>query len=190
MKKLFDRWFAVGVAGICASLIVGAVYAAPQALPALDVQQKLTTYGNQVAGHQVATCSPANQTGITSTAALVMLGLGAAASPCTFTPQSTGNVQFTLTGILANGTSADGCSVQLSFGTGAAPANAAAVTGTQVGTLKAYVAVANAQQTAMPLIFEVTGLTLGTPVWYDVALKAVTGGTCTYNSVDGTAVEN
>lgn len=176
-------------AAFAALLLTTGAANATEALPQLDVQQKLTTYGNQVAGHNVGTCSPADQTGTISTTA-VMMGLGAATSACVFTPASTGNVLITLTGILKNTTSGDGCTVQLSYGTGTAPANAAALTGTQVGTAKALTAIANNQQMGAPVSFEVTGLTLGTQIWYDAAVAAVTGGTCTYIKVDGTAVEN
>ena len=78
---------------------------------------------------------PADPTG-TNNATGLMMGLAGA-----ITPLTTGRLLIMLSGTLANATAiADGANVQLRYGTGAAPANADALTGTPVGGLVKFVA--------------------------------------------------
>ena len=118
----------------------------------------------------VSQSSPANPSGTTNTTGL-MMGLAGA-----ITPVYTGRVMITVCGDISNGTSADGAKVQIRYGTGAAPANAAALTGTTAGALVNMTAAANAQKCPFSLTAIVTGLTLATAIWIDVGL-AVTGRT-------------
>src|SRR5271157_655935 len=74
--------------------------------------------------------TPLNPSGTTNTTGL-MMGLNQ-----TMTPVKSGNVLVTICGVVANSTTADGATVQIRAGTGAAPTNAAALTGTAYGSLQ------------------------------------------------------
>lgn len=118
---------------------------------------------------------PADPTGTTNTTG-VHMGLAA-----TITPLYTGRVKATVTGNLTNSTATagDGAKAQLRWGTGAAPANGAALTGNAVGSIQQSVlerATANDLQTFC-LIYVITGLTKGTQIWVDLMLAAIVGGT-------------
>ena len=121
-----------------------------------------------------AQSQPANPTAPASTAAYAMQGLAGA-----ITPTKSGKVLLIISGYFTSSvtTAGDGILAQLSYGTGAAPANAAAVTGTQVGAVLEYMnpATVVAADVASPFSIQavVTGLTLGTPYWLDLAAKAV-----------------
>lgn len=129
--------------------------------------------------------SPADPTGTTSTVG-VMMGLAGA-----LTPKVTGTVMITVTGSIQNGTSGDGAATQIRYGTGAAPANADAVSGTTAGVFKQLTAVGAGNPKRVPFAncFLVTGLTVNTAYWIDLALKAVTGGTASIFDLDIVAVE-
>lgn len=122
-------------------------------------------------------------TGTTSTTG-VMMGLAG-----TITPTATGKVQFNVCGDIKNSTVGDGANVQLRTGTGAAPANAAVLTGTTRGSLSKFIAATATGKARTCLIWTVTGLALSTAVWIDVGLAAVTGGTATFTDVDIVADE-
>ena len=141
-----------------------------------------TAYVDRTVGSTVA--SPADPAGTTATAAAVMMGLAG-----TVTPTKTGRVLFTVSGQLANGTAGDGATVQMQTGTGTAPLNGAALTGTQRGNIQTVTSVSAAQKSGFGFAVPVTGLTLGTAVWIDIAVKAVTGGTATATGLTVSAVE-
>lgn len=122
-----------------------------------------------------------NPTGITSTAAFVMVGLGLATNgPAALVPASTGRVLIIVSGAIGNNTASDGAIAQIRYGFGAAPANAAALAGNPVGGTR-IVMQGNANSAALNAPFllmgVITGLTLGTPIWLDLAVQAITGGT-------------
>jgi len=131
----------------------------------------------------VAQSTPADPTGTTSTAG-VMMGLAGS-----ITPVYTGRVLMLISGNVANSTLLDGINAQIRYGTGSAPANAAALTGTAVGSLNKTTSAVNAQKTGIALQAIVTGLSLATAYWIDVSLAAVTGGTVTLTNVSLTAIE-
>lgn len=143
-----------------------------------------------------STVSVAAPTAISSVGTLVMLGLAGS-----ITPQVTGRVLVICTGVVGNTTAAgDGVSFQLSYGTGAAPANAAALTGTQVGSLKAFVASTTAGQQGFAASWIITGLSTptissagvtqaSTTYWLDLAVEAITGGGAVMKNVDLLAIE-
>jgi hypothetical protein len=138
-----------------------------------------------------AMTTPSNQTGISgATGAAVMLGLGGATGPATLTPVFSGRVRYTLTGSVVVGTANDGVTLTCSHGTGTAPANNAALTGTQDGAGVSFV---NAASTTEKVPFSctgvVTGLTLSTAVWFDLAVLNITGGTATITGATFTASE-
>ena len=123
----------------------------------------------------------------TGTAAVtpgVMMALGSA-----ITPTKTGNVLIVINGYMNNSVVADQCTVGIRYGTGTAPINGAAATGTALG-----LAVNLGQPTAgYNFPFSVTGiatgLTVATAYWVDAVLFHTTGGTCTIAGVTTTMVE-
>jgi hypothetical protein len=97
----------------------------------------------------------------------VMMGLGGV---WTVTPAITGRVRLHLFGNL-NITTNYTASVQLAYGTGAAPANAAAATGTVVGNKLQFTSITTLTAIPFHLIAPVTGLTPGTAVWFDAQVQ-------------------
>lgn len=116
----------------------------------------------------------------TTSAVGVMMGLAGS-----ITPTSTGSIEIIISGDIDNNTRADGAQVQIRTGTGAAPANGAALTGTAQGALSKMF---NADATGLLVGYtpgrwqfsvnaQVTGLALGTAIWVDLSLAALSGGT-------------
>lgn len=137
---------------------------------------------------QVSQSSPSDPTGTTNTTGLMMGMAGA------ITPRMTGRILITISGDISNDTADDGAKVQARYGTGTAPTNAAALTGTTCGGLVvANSTVPGAGTLAMRDPFSVqciaTGLTVGTAYWIDAGLAAITGGTATIKNVSITAFE-
>ena len=99
---------------------------------------------------------------------LVMCGLG---TTCQFTPTVTSKVLVILTGYMTTNTTQTAVTAGGRYGTGTAPANAAAVTGTRWGsnTDINFEAAVQGQDDAFALN-EVLTLTGGTTYWFDVAL--------------------
>jgi hypothetical protein len=133
--------------------------------------------------------SPANPTGTTSTVG-VMMGLG---STCQITPTTTGRISVSFVGAIFNSDQpASGEKLSFRFGTGTAPANGAALTGTQIGQT---LPIANpGSGVANAISFDqggiITGLTLGTPVWLDLALATTNAaGTASIADVSCSALE-
>lgn len=130
--------------------------------------------------------------GTTTTASFVMMGLGAGgATNALITPQvqQNGTSPVIMIDINANwneSTIADGCNAKVAWGTGAAPANGAAATGTIIASsLRQYVAETAAGQNHAGFSTAITtGLTAGTQIWVDLQFQAVTGGTCTFKNVE------
>ncbi len=121
-----------------------------------------------------------------------MQGLGVAGvNAFTITPQATGRILVFVEGDMT-GINTATVTAQLSFGTGSAPANAAAVTGTQVGSQPTLTPITGILTTPFTLFWVVTGLaipsiksdgttTAATPVWLDVALKSSSGAASVSN---------
>jgi len=132
--------------------------------------------------------TPANQTSLNS-ASLLMAGLGAIASvPCALTPTTTGRVLVTFTGNLVFDLGGRTSATQISYGTGAAPANRAAVTGTQTGGSQAMVSLANQLTVPFSIHTLITGLTPGTAYWFDLA-GSDSAGTVQYTNLSFSAIE-
>lgn len=129
------------------------------------------------------TSSPSNQSG-NATATFKMNGLA-----CAITPTSTGRVMFTVTGSIGNNTTADSVTWKLAYGTGAAPSNSAALTGTILGATGVFKALTGMLDTPFVSVGLATGLALNTAVWYDLQIADITGGTVTATAVTCTAVE-
>lgn len=105
-----------------------------------------------------------------------MVGLGV-----TITPVVTGNVKITITGNVANTTGSDGAALQISYGTGTAPAKNAAVVGTLSGSIFTD---ATSGTTILPFAVHavLTGLTLGQTIWVDLAQQALVGGAVVFTN--------
>ncbi len=128
--------------------------------------------------------TPANPTGTGDTTG-VMMGLGGS-----LTPIVTGRILITVSGTIFNATAiADGAKVQLRTGTGVAPANGDALTGTAAGGLQQYIAATVAEKAPFSVTAIVSGLTLNVARWIDVSLAAVTGGTATITDLSLSALE-
>lgn len=127
--------------------------------------------------------TPANATG-NGTATFKMNG-----SACTITPTSTGRVVFTITGDMVQDTSGDGTSIKLAQGTGSAPANAAAVTGTVISATNTWTGLTGALVVPFAITASKVGLTVNVPVWFDLQIADVTGGVASVTNLDCTAHE-
>lgn len=132
--------------------------------------------------------TPADPSAATS-ASYVMAGLGVAgANAWAMTPQVTGRILLVATGIQTSGTTASTCTVQMSQGTGAAPANGAAVTGTQVGGQPAWTSLTGILTVPFSLVWVTTGNAIGTALWFDIAQKS-SGGTLQLSKLNLVAIE-
>jgi hypothetical protein len=114
----------------------------------------------------VTTYSPSNPTGTTS-ATLVMMGLALA-----YTPVLTGKLKITVYGGGKNTATATAISVGIREGTGTAPINGVAVTGTTVGKDQPFVVPTTGNPTPFCFVAEATGLTPGTAAWIDLAVSS------------------
>lgn len=127
---------------------------------------------------------PGNPTGTTS-AAGVMMGLG---STCTITPTYSSRIKFEIIPNLSNSTISQTMFFKVYWGTGAAPVNGAATTGTQVGASNnPDSGTANFHYPAVSGGI-VTGLTPGTAYWFDANI-GTTGGTVTIINISCNAFE-
>jgi hypothetical protein len=128
---------------------------------------------------------PANPTATTSTS-LVMMGLGASAP---ITPNRSGTLLFIISGNAQNTTAGSAFAYQLRYGTGAAPANGAALAGTLAATQVNDLP--NSTGNAVPFSTQgiITGLTIGTAYWFDLGLAAVIAGTANVTGLTMSAGE-
>lgn len=133
---------------------------------------------------QVTPPAPAGTTNGTG----VMMGLGAVSgSGCILTPLYSKRVQVTFEGYISiNGTGA--FTATFYNGTGAAPVNGTALAGSLVGTSILGTSTASGQKIPFHLTALLTGLTVNTPYWFDIAL-ATTNATATIGGVSCTAFE-
>lgn len=137
------------------------------------------------AGAVQSNSSAGNPAATTSTSG-VMMGVG---STCTITPTNSSRVLFFIAGVIFTNTLNDGAQMQLRYGTGAAPANGAAPTGTALSASGGVNGAVANMAVQVPQIGVATGLTAGTAYWYDVVLVAVTGGTAQVANVNCNAIE-
>jgi hypothetical protein len=117
----------------------------------------------------------ANPPAVTTTVGL-MNGLGTATyGPFLFTPQFTGKVLVMISFFIYSNTASASLTAGMRYGTGTAPANGAANTGTGFGTAIVRSGtgwtVAN-QGTFATLTGVITGLTPGTQYWFDISSAA------------------
>jgi hypothetical protein len=114
----------------------------------------------------------------TTSSTYVMMGLG-----LSITPRMTGTVKLLITGLYSNtGTGNDNFTVG-KYGTGTAPANGAAAAGTSMTTNEKRLSTPTATYLSdFTYYAEVSGLTLGTTYWFDLA-QHVQGGTGTFTKL-------
>jgi hypothetical protein len=87
------------------------------------------------------------------------------------TPKDSGNAFFWLNGGMQNTAANALCNIGIRYGTGTAPVNGAAVTGTTIGIDGIFNGHATAAGVFPVSVYHiVTGLTLGTTYWFDVAI--------------------
>jgi hypothetical protein len=121
---------------------------------------------------------PSNPTG-TSSATQVMMGIGGNVS---FTPTFTGKVKITFECDIEVSSGGSDLGTRLRYGTGTAPANAAALTGTTIGRASLVSPPNGGDPMAHCLTAIVSGLTLSTAYWFDVSL-GTTGGTAAMKNI-------
>lgn len=133
-----------------------------------------------------STVGNASVNGISPTASttLVMAGLG---SSFTFTPQFSTRIAVIIFGTMSNNTANDGARATIAYGTGTAPVNGAAATGTAPNFTSQITSVNANQVSPFTQVLTITGLTLGTAYWFDLQFAAITGGSAsivnaTYNA--------
>lgn len=111
----------------------------------------------------------------------VMLGDGADVS---FTPSKTGTILVIFMIPVANSVGGDGALIaSIRYGTGAAPANGDATTGTDALVLLDLFSYSNPTANlvgTLTVMAVITGLTLNTAYWIDVGAAALVGGTATF----------
>lgn len=149
-----------------------------------DITKKLDGTGAYTVA-ALSQSSPSDPTGTTDTTGKMM---GLAGS---FTPTSTGRALIVISGDIANGSVNDGAQVQIRYGTGSAPANAAALTGTTAGGVVKYNGASNTAAIKFPFALNaiVTGLTVNTAYWIDIGLAAITAGTASIKDISISVVE-
>lgn len=123
------------------------------------------------------TGSPTNPSSTTSTGG-VMLGMGV--TTCRITPTYATRLQVTFDGNILNTQPSAGATYNMRYGTGAGPANGAALTGTVVGnTQNLSNGSGPANQTSYSMTRIITGLTAGVTYWLDIGVAVVGSGTLT-----------
>lgn len=135
-----------------------------------------------------STAQPANPAATASTS-LVMMGLGAS---CALTPASSGTVLAILTGEVFTNTALVVVTFGGRFGTGAAPANGAAASGTAFGSPANMTVQSSTLSAGIPFCIQslITGLTAGTAYWFDLAASTANAAdTADFYALSFTAVE-
>lgn len=130
------------------------------------------TLGTNAPPGSVAFFSPAAPTATASTTA-VMMGLGATIA---YTPKSTGKVRVIINGVVGNLTAAVAVTGSGRYGTGTAPANGVAFTGTAFpsGT-KNWKSNGTPPALDFTILGLISGLAIGTAYWFDLAISTATG---------------
>jgi len=146
----------------------------------------LNINGAKVPGSNVSKTQPSNPiAGLTTVGTDQYFGLSnqAGTQLPAFTPNTTGNVVVTFSGTSRNTVINDGGRIQIFYGTGTAPVNAATATvdGTHLTCSQREpnpgAVPAAAQDYPWSITCAATGLTNGTAYWFDVAASPLVGGT-------------
>jgi hypothetical protein len=122
-----------------------------------------------------------NNPSATSSTTKVTMGLGSAWA---YIPSSSGYVHVVIVGQLATATAAAAATVGARYGTGGAPTNGTADTGTAFGSKADFTITGTGIGLATPFAFTATlTLTAGTAYWFDVSVS-------TSNASDAASVSN
>lgn len=114
-------------------------------------------------------------------AGTVMCGLGSA---LTFTPLISTRVIITISGNFRNDTSGNAAFVNLNYGTGTAPANGAASTGTILcKNVRSQDSAATSGYSTFSFTYGLSGLTLSTAYWFDLTQLALVGGNVVVSNI-------
>lgn len=132
---------------------------------------------------QIVQTQPGNP-GSSTNGAGVMMGLAGA-----LTPKTSGRMKVTLSGDMYNSTNADGAFVRLRYGTGVAPTNGAANSGTTFGGQPQVVCNVGTERFPFSCQGVVTGLVIGTAYWIDASVGVITGGTAAIENLSLTIEE-
>jgi hypothetical protein len=131
-----------------------------------------------------AQSTPADPTGTTDVTGKMM---GLAGS---ITPSTSGQIIIIISGDVQNSNALGGAKIQLRYGTGSAPANGDAATGTALGGFVKVTTSIGASD-AFPFTVQgvVTGLTVATAYWIDLQIAAITTGTAAAKDISISAHE-
>lgn len=162
----------------------GTEYAYAPTPPAADNSTKIATTAFVKGSSNIYEATPGDPTG-TSSATAVMMGFAGS-----ITPGGSGKIMITITGDVQSTSSTGGAILQIRYGTGTAPANGAAVTGTLAGNVVKLTEV-EVSPDAYPFtcIGIVSGLTLSTAYWIDLAIAANSAGTASPKDINIAAFE-
>jgi hypothetical protein len=118
----------------------------------------------------------------TSNTTGVMMGL---AGSITTGASTSGIVQVIISGAVTNNTASSGWKYQIRYGTGTAPTNGAALTGTTAGYLTAGTLGTGTNKAIMPfcIVAKIPSLSASTTYWIDLSLAAGFSGTATLTDV-------
>jgi hypothetical protein len=128
--------------------------------------------------------SPTPPTGTTS-GTQVMMGLG---STCTITPTWSNRVHINLRGYMISA-ALSSSQLQARFGTGAAPSNGVAASGTTIGAIEGGTHGGASYQIPFNAGGNITGLTVGTAYWFDLGLLNNSGVLSSISAVSCDAIE-
>lgn len=147
--------------------------------------QKVQAYANLGLDSTAASfATPSNPTG-TNSATAKMMGLG---SSCTLTPVYSTRVDVSFDFEVTAGSVMNG-NVRIRYGTGSAPANGGAATGTAVGAERSITVPVASGAVGGSLRAIITGLSKGTAYWFDLTLWTGSGSTVSLRSIDFVARE-
>jgi hypothetical protein len=134
---------------------------------------------------QIATNAVVGPTGNVSTTD-VHMGMGTIFS---LTPVNSGRAVIILSGMVLNSSAVgSGVNVTGRYGTGTAPANGVAASGTMIGVTQHFVASTTAGQQGF-CIHGSANLVVGTSYWFDLTIQAVTSGGATVKDVQFSCLE-
>jgi hypothetical protein len=107
-----------------------------------------------------------------------------------FVPAATGKIFIAIAGVALN-TTGGGGSINISgyYGTGTAPSPGAAVMGTLFSVTQHIITASAAAQAGFTILGLISGLTLGTTYWIDLAVSTTTGANAFVKDVKGIAME-
>lgn len=172
-------------AGTFSYSIVGSAILANRnlTLPLINGNATLT-----VAGATTVILKPGNPS-TTASLSYVMMGLANGTNPTVFTPSKYGIIMVYIDGQVANGSANDGVSFYIAYGTGTAPVNGAAATGTQTGNTLNLGTFSYQYGQVFCVTRLITGLTPGTQIWIDIAAESLVGGTTSFTQLTATIEE-